>query len=195
MLLSSRFEHALRYASVIHAGQMRKGTRVPYVAHLLGVTSIALEYGADEDEAIGALLHDAAEDAGGDGRIDDIRFRFGDAVADIVQGCTDTVEIPKPAWRKRKEDYVAHLPSASASVRLVSASDKLHNCRAILRDLRTMGDEVWKRFAGGKEGTLWYYRTLANIFTELEKNELSEELERVVSEMERIANSEQFIAP
>src|SRR3974390_3192265 len=125
MNLSPRFELALQYAAVIHAGQVRKGSGVPYIAHLLGVASIALEYEANEDEAIGALLHDAAEDAGGRGRLEDIRLRVGERVAEIVEGCTDTFETPKPVWRKRKEDYVAHIPKASAAVRLVSAADKL----------------------------------------------------------------------
>src|SRR5436305_7738018 len=127
MNLSTKFEQALQYAVVIHAGQLRKGTDIPYMAHLLGVASIALEYGADEDEAIAALLHDAGEDAGGTGRIEDIRVRFGDQVADIVQSCTDAVTIPKPPWRARKEQYIAHLASADSASLLVSASDKLHN--------------------------------------------------------------------
>jgi GTP pyrophosphokinase len=143
MYPSAQFEQALHYAVLIHAGQIRKGTEVPYIAHLLGVTSIALDYGATEIEAIGALLHDAGEDAGGTGRIADIRQRFGDAVADIVQGCTDSEVVPKPEWRKRKEDYIAHIPEASHSVRLVSASDKLHNARAILRDYRVHGEQLW----------------------------------------------------
>ncbi len=140
MNLSPRFESALSYAAVIHAHQQRKGTGIPYLAHLLAVTSIALEHGATEDEAIAALLHDAGEDAGGRGRIEDIRQRFGDAVADIVQGCTDTEVTPKPPWRKRKEDYIAHLADASPSTLLVSAADKLHNARAILSDLRVHGE-------------------------------------------------------
>lgn len=104
MILSARFDQALLYATLVHAGQTRKGTDIPYLSHLLGVVSIALEHGANEDEAIGALLHDAGEDAGGEGRIEDIRHRFGDAVADIVQGCTDAVTIPKPPWQNRKEE-------------------------------------------------------------------------------------------
>lgn len=153
---------------LIHAGQIRKGTDIPYLAHLLGVTSIALEYGANELEAISALLHDAGEDAGGRGRIEDIRLRFGNEVADIVQGCTDSEVVPKPEWRKRKEIYLARPPSASYSVRLVSASDKLHNARAILRDYRTQGEKLWSRFTGGKGGTLWYYRELINAFAKAE---------------------------
>ena len=189
MHLTPKFEQALQYAVVVHAGQIRKGANIPYISHLLGVASIALEYGANEDEAIGALLHDAGEDAGGDGRIEDIRQRFGDAVAAIVQGCTDAVTIPKPPWQKRKEDYIAHIPQSSASVRLVSASDKLHNSRAILRDFRQHGDDVWSRFKGGKDGTLWYYRSLITAFRQAGNNELIEELDRVVTELELLVAS------
>jgi (p)ppGpp synthase/HD superfamily hydrolase len=185
--LSDRFDRALAYAAVIHAGQMRKATQIPYLAHLLGVTSIALEYGADEPEAIAALLHDASEDAGGIGRITDIRARFGDKVAAIVEGCTDTVTIPKPPWRERKEQYIAHLESADASTILVSASDKLYNTRAILRDLRRDGDAAFDRFNGKKDGTLWYYRSLVTAFRKHGDNELIDELDRVVSEIEAIA--------
>ena len=167
--------------------QLRKGANIPYISHLLGVASIAMEYGANEEETIGALLHDAGEDAGGDGRIEDIRQRFGNAVADIVQGCTDAVTMPKPPWQKRKEDYIAHVPHASASVRLVSASDKLHNSRAILRDFRQHGDEVWSRFKGGKDGTLWYYRSLITAFRQAGNSELIDELDRVVTELEQLA--------
>lgn len=188
MLLTSQFEQALAYAVVIHAGQVRKGTAVPYVAHLLGVAGIVLEYGGDEDAAIGALLHDAGEDAGGQGRIDDIRLRFGDAVAEIVMGCTDTLLTPKPPWRERKEKYIAHVKEASAPVRLVSAADKLHNARAIVRDYRQIGKELWTRFNGGKEGTLWYYRALLEALRAAGTNELVEELGRVVEEMERLCS-------
>jgi len=194
MGLHSRFDDALHYAVLIHAGQTRKGTDIPYIAHLLGVTSIALEHGANEDEAIGALLHDAGEDAGGDGRIADIRQRFGDAVADIVQGCTDAVVIPKPPWRERKEVYIAHVANASPSVVLVSASDKLHNARAILSDFRHLGDELWSRFNGGKEGTLWYYRSLVTAFHYAHDSRLVEELDRVVTELEQLASDTKLSA-
>lgn len=194
MNLSPRFEQALHYAVLIHAGQLRKGTEIPYLSHLLGVASIALEYGANEDEAIGALLHDAGEDAGGRGRIDDIRQRFGEAVADVVDGCTDTDVVPKPAWRKRKEDYITHIRYASDSVRLVSASDKLHNARAILRDYRVHGEKLWDRFTGGKDGTLWYYRSLVEAFSKAEKNELVEELKRVVSEIEAMSREHDTVS-
>ena len=189
MNLSPRFDQALHYEVLIHAGQLRKGTEIPYLSHLLGVASIALEYGANEDQAIGALLHDAGEDAGGRGRIEDIRQRFGNEVADIVDGCTDADVVPKPEWRKRKADYIAHIATASAAVRLVSASDKLHNARAILRDYRVHGEELWPRFTGGKDGTLWYYRALVAAFTAAETNELGRELKRVVAEIESLSGA------
>jgi GTP pyrophosphokinase len=182
--LSSRFAQALQYAAEIHSGQFRKGTEIPYIAHLLGVASIALEHGANEDEAIGALLHDAAEDAGGLERIADIRRRFGDGVAAIVEGCTDAVVVPKPPWRERKEKYIAHIASASSSVRLVSAADKLHNARAILSDYREHGEKLWSRFNGAREGTLWYYRSVVEGLKAVDRNALVDELERVVSEIE-----------
>jgi (p)ppGpp synthase/HD superfamily hydrolase len=185
--LSERFEKALVYAAVVHAGQTRKGTGIPYIGHLIGVTGIALEYGANEDEAIGALLHDAAEDAGGAGRIEDIRVRFGENVAKIVEGCTDTVITPKPPWRERKEKYIAHIKHVDASTILVSAADKLHNTRAILRDLRRDGDALWSRFRGGKEGSLWYYRALVSAFRPHGDSDLIDELDRVVSEIEKLA--------
>jgi (p)ppGpp synthase/HD superfamily hydrolase len=185
--LSERFERALQYASVIHAGQFRKSTGIPYISHLLGVASIALEYGADEDEAIAALLHDAGEDAGGENRVADIRVRFGDRVAKIVEGCSDTLISPKPEWRERKEKYIAHLDPADASTILVSASDKLYNARAILSDLRRDGDTVFDRFNGKKDGTLRYYRALVTAFRKHGDSELLDELDRVVCEIETLA--------
>jgi (p)ppGpp synthase/HD superfamily hydrolase len=187
MQLSPKFEEALVYATRIHGGQLRKKTKIPYIGHLLGVTAIALEYGANETEAIAALLHDAVEDCGGPERQREIEEKFGKEVGEIVAGCTDTDQTPKPPWRERKEQYIAHLKSASASTRLVSASDKLHNAQAILHNLREEGDEVWTRFKGGKEGTLWYYRSLVTAFRKHGDNALTDELDRVVTEMERIA--------
>lgn len=159
-----RFDTALVFASRVHQGQLRKGTDVPYIAHVLGVASLALEYGATEDEAIGALLHDAVEDGGGEAMLAEIRAQFGDTVGDIVLGCSDSlVEDPsrKRPWLERKQDYVAHVAEASPSVCLVSAADKLHNVRAITRDYRAHGDAVWARFSGEREGTLWYYDAVA----------------------------------
>lgn len=186
MMLSHRFTEALIYARELHATQVRKGSGVPYIAHLLGVASIALEYGANEDEAIAALLHDAIEDQGGNATREEIRRRFGDIVTEIVDGCTDAEITPKPPWRQRKEDYIAHLPTASASVRLVSAADKLYNAATILKDYRILGDSIWSRFKGGKEGSLWYYRALVVAFRKVESTPLVDELDRVVSELENL---------
>jgi (p)ppGpp synthase/HD superfamily hydrolase len=187
--LGPRFEEALTYAARLHREQVRKGSGVPYLSHLLGVAGIALEHGASEDEAIAALLHDAVEDQGGAPTLAEIRRRFGDTVADIVAGCSDTDVVPKPPWRPRKEAYVAHLASASPSARLVSAADKLHNARSILTDYRRLGETVWTRFAGGKEGTLWYYRAVVQAFRAYDPTPLVDELERAVEEMERLGSS------
>jgi (p)ppGpp synthase/HD superfamily hydrolase len=189
MTLSPLFDEALVWASRLHGAQERKGSGVPYVAHLLGVASIALEYGAGEDEAIAALLHDAVEDQGGAPVLARIRQRFGDQVAAIVEGCTDTDQMPKPPWRARKEAYVAHVRHAPASVRLVSASDKLYNARSILADYRVHGDAVWERFTGARNGTLWYYRALVDAYSAAGRTPLVDELDRVVSELERLAAS------
>jgi (p)ppGpp synthase/HD superfamily hydrolase len=188
MKLSPNFEDALIYATQAHCDQTRKKTGIPYIAHVLGVTAIALEYGANETEAIGALLHDTVEDCGGAERLRDIQKRYGDDVAKIVDGCTDTDEVPKPPWRARKEAYVAHLKDSDASTRLVSAADKLHNTRAILADLRRHGPKVFERFSGKKEGTLWYYRALVAAFRRHRDHaDLIDELDRVVTQVEKLS--------
>jgi GTP pyrophosphokinase len=185
--LSQRFTEALVFATELHAKQVRKGSGVPYIAHLLGVASIALEYGASEDEAIAALLHDAIEDQGGAATREEIRRRFGDRVTEIVDGCTDADTVPKPPWRDRKETYLAHIPNASASVILVSAADKLYNARSILKDYRILGESVWERFQGKKEGTLWYYQSLVRAFSQVDSSQsLIEEFKIVVSELEKL---------
>jgi (p)ppGpp synthase/HD superfamily hydrolase len=195
MTLTARFEEALVLAVRLHAGQTRKGTDTPYISHLLAVAGIVLEHGASEDEAIAALLHDAAEDQGGRATLEKIRDRFGETVAEIVAGCTDSWTIPRPPWRMRKKAYVAHLRGASASVRLVSAADKLHNARTILADYRALGESLWSRFNGGRKGTLWYYRTLVDVLRDtgpppIVEASIIEELDRVVSELERLASAE-----
>ena len=183
-----RFEKALVYAARLHKDQRRKGSGIPYVTHLLAVAAIVGENGGTEDEVIAALLHDAPEDHGGRERLEDIRERFGDRVAEIVAGCTDTYEEPKPVWRQRKEAYVARVATAPASVRLVSAADKLHNARSILADLRVLGNGLWKRFTGGREGTLWYYRALADAYAAAGTNDaVVGELDLAVRKMESLA--------
>jgi (p)ppGpp synthase/HD superfamily hydrolase len=186
-MLTERYADALQVAWRLHQNQLRKGTAIPYVSHLLATSSIALEHGADEDEAIAALLHDAVEDAGGKPTLEMIRSHFGAVVADIVDGCTDAYEDPKPAWRPRKEAYLAHLVRASPSIRLVSGSDKLHNARSILSDLRVQGDALWSRFTAKKEGTLWYYRALVQAFAAHGRTPLVDELDLTVAEVEGLA--------
>ena len=189
-MLSDRFTNAIKLAAQLHSDQLRKGTNIPYISHLLGVTSLVLEHGGKEDEAIAAMLHDAVEDRGGKKTLELINTQFGANVAAIVEGCTDSYETPKPPWRGRKEKYIKHLATVSSSVLLVSNADKLHNARAILNDLRLCGESLWQRFNGGQEGTLWYYKTLASTFKKLNNGALAQELDRVVREIERISQGE-----
>jgi (p)ppGpp synthase/HD superfamily hydrolase len=193
--LTDRFGQALLYAFQLHNGQERKGSQTPYIAHLLGVASLVLEDGGDEDEAIAALLHDAAEDQGGLETLEQIRIPFGERVTSIVDGCTDTYQMSKPPWRQRKEGYLEHLRSASPSVWRVSLADKLHNARTILVDLRLLGEPVWQRFNGGKSGSLWYYRSLVQIYQELADSGLTRSpmvamLDEVVTQIEQLAGEE-----
>lgn len=185
MALSERFCDALVLAARLHANQRRKLSGEPYVAHLLRVAGIVLEHVADEDEAVAALLHDAVEDQGGaaTGRL--IGERFGPRVAEIVHGCSDTDQTPKPPWRERKEAHLAHLREASASVRLISAADKLDNVRSILAAYRVMGEGIWERFRGGRDGTLWYFRSVAETLKQAGANPLVDELARAVRELAR----------
>jgi (p)ppGpp synthase/HD superfamily hydrolase len=188
--LTDRFERALVYATHIHGGQVRKGTSVPYVAHLLAVAATVMEYGGDEDMAIAGLLHDAAEDQGGARRLDDIRNRFGERVAAIVRSCSDSlVEAgeAKEEWRARKERYLRHLESCDGDTLLVSLADKAHNVRSILRDLRKseIGRAVWQRFKRGPEDQLWYYGALAAAYRRLLPGQLAEELAEIVEHIRR----------
>jgi len=184
MILSERFKDALWRATDLHANQSRKGSGVPFVAHLLGVASLVLEYGGTEDEAIAALLHDAEEDQGGQRTREMIADKYGATIAQIGDGCTDSDTIPKPPWRERKEAYIAHIATASPSVLLVSACDKLYNARSILADYRVMGEEIWERFKGGKkDGTLWYYQALVEAYKKTGQHRVYDELERTVREI------------
>ena len=186
--LGPRFRRAFLFASEKHAGQARKASTIPYIAHLMGVASAVLEFGGDEDMAIAALLHDVVEDCGGEPMLKEVRRRFGDRVAKIVDGCTDSYSTPKPPWRERKEKYIQHLKSADMETRLVSAADKLNNIRSILADYRQVGDAIWARFNGGREGTLWYYRALLEEFLRDKPDRLIREYELEVWELEKIAN-------
>ena len=186
--LTPRFAEAFAYASTLHARQTRKGTDIPYLSHLMSVSALVLEDGGDEDEAIAGLLHDAVEDQGGEPTLAEIRRLFGDKVARIVHGCTDSATLPKPPWRERKERYVAHIRLADADVRRVSTADKLHNARSILADYRVLRDELWDRFTASKSETLWYYRSLVESFRHAGGGRLVDELDLVVTELERVAN-------
>jgi (p)ppGpp synthase/HD superfamily hydrolase len=185
--LTARFAEAFAYAATLHAHQTRKGTAIPYLSHLMSVSALVIEDGGDEDEAIAGLLHDAAEDQGGEATLTEIRRLFGEKVARIVDGCTDSVVMPKPPWRERKERYVAHIRHAAADVRRVSSADKLHNARSILADYRVLRDDLWPRFTAGKSDTLWYYRSLVEGFRAAGGGRLVDELDLVVSELERVS--------
>jgi (p)ppGpp synthase/HD superfamily hydrolase len=183
MPLSSRFSDALCYVAALHGGQVRKVSGEPYISHLLAVAAIVMEYGGSEDEAIAALLHDAVEDQGGAATLEEIRRRFGDAITAIVEGCSDTAESPKPPWQQRKDAHIAHLRTASASIRLVVAADRLHNVRSLVREYRRRGEELWKKFHGGRDGTLWYCRALAEVLRQPEPTPIVDELDRAVEEL------------
>src|SRR6202142_2048372 len=182
--LGPKLQRAFAYAAKMHAGQARKGTTVPYLSHLMAVTSLVLEAGGDEDLAIAALLHDVVEDCGGMPLLGEILQEFGPRVAKIVEGCTDSFGEPKPEWTERKQDYLLGLKHADADTRLVSASDKLHNVRTILADYRQHGEKIWERFTGKKEGTLWYYRALSDEYQRRDPNRNTRELEIAVAELE-----------
>lgn len=190
-MISETFLKALEYSCRLHSEQIRKGSDTPYVAHLLGVASIIFEYGGTETEAIAGLLHDAIEDQGGDATRQEIHQKFGEEITAIIDGCTDVDTVPKPPWCKRKETYIEHLKTASPSIHLVSAADKLYNARAILADYRMIGEKLWERFKGGKDGTLWYYHALAETFKSINRapEALIKELDCVVKKIEKTSQT------
>jgi (p)ppGpp synthase/HD superfamily hydrolase len=193
VILTNKFTAAVDYAVVVHAGQKRKGTDIPYASHLLGVASLVLENGGDEDAAIAALLHDAPEDQGGTARLRDVQARFGKRVAAIVLACSDSLSADanaKDPWSLRKRRYVRHLRrSEDRGALLVACADKLHNARAILRDLREAGPRLWKRFTANGEKTpemiLGYYEACAAALEKSLPVPLSGELRRVAKELAR----------
>lgn len=197
--VSDRYLDALALTHELHRRDTRKGGSIPYLSHLLSVSALVMEYGGTEDQAIAGLLHDAAEDHGGQSTIDAIRVRSGDEVADIVAACTDSLaEDPtrKQPWWPRKVAYLDHLETAAPSALLVSAADKLHNSRSILADYRTYGDDLWSRFNpdAGRMGSLWYYGQLADVFSARMSSgslagHLAEELQRTVSAIRDHAHS------
>ena len=186
-MLTDRFERAVLYAVELHRQQVRKGTSIPYVTHLFAVCSLVLEDGGTEDEAIAALLHDGPEDQGGQAVLDEIRDRFGTAVAEIVAGLSDAMPAPgeaKAPWRARKEAYLGHLADASESVMRVSLADKLHNARSILVDRQADGEGVWDRFNAGRLEQAWYYgELLATFERRLPRSRNLPELRQVIGEL------------
>jgi GTP pyrophosphokinase len=187
--LGDRFADALAWAARLHARQTRKAKDTPYIAHLLGVTSLAIEGGADEDEAIAAVLHDAVEDQGGEETRAEVERRFGARVAGLVMALSDSVVDTreggeKEPWRVRKDHYIDHLRSADRSVRLIAACDKLHNLRELVEDHRRLGDEIWSRFSAGPEDQLWFYRSVVDVLTEGEDGPLFERLREALAEFE-----------
>lgn len=184
-LLSARVSDALSFAVAAHGDQVRKGTTIPYVAHLLGVAAITLENGGDEDLAIAALLHDVVEDC--DVTVDQVRDRFGPRIGAVVADCSDSFDAEKAPWRERKEAYLASLDRKPADSLLVSLSDKTHNARSICDDLAAVGPSLWERFTAGREGSLWYYRSLADTFNRLLPGPGARRLDAAVRQMELLA--------
>lgn len=184
--LGPRFSEAVAFAVECHALQPRKGTGAPYVSHLLAVAAIVLENGGDEDEAMAGLLHDAPEDQGGHATLETIRQRFGEHVAEIVEGCSDTLESPKPDWRPRKERYVAHLPTASKSVRRVAAADKLHNLESLLFDVRTHGARAFDLFkTSTRNDQVWYYKACGEALVAAESSVLARRVAGAARRLEK----------
>jgi (p)ppGpp synthase/HD superfamily hydrolase len=186
-MLGEQFDEALELAAQAHRQQRRKGSSVPYIGHLLGVCAMVIEEGGGETEAIAALLHDIVEDQGGSERLAEVRSRFGEAVATIVEACSDRIdrenELP---WRERKATYLAHLDSQPTEVLIVSLADKLYNARAIQRDYRQSGAKLWERFNAERGETLWYYRELSHRFARLMPDcRMTRELATVVADLER----------
>lgn len=186
-ILSDRYQAALSLAYQLHQGQYRKGSKTPYLAHLLSVSALVMEHGGDEDQAIAGLLHDAVEDQGGRPILESISRQFGERVASIVDGCTDAYAQPKPPWKGRKLAYLDKLRSADDSVLLVSLADKVHNAGSILIDLKNGDPSVWDKFNGGKDGTLWYYQSLVEIFDKSSFTILKRELHKLVDEITKRA--------
>jgi (p)ppGpp synthase/HD superfamily hydrolase len=192
--LSERFLGAIDFALNLHNDQLRKGTEIPYMSHLLAVTAIVLENGGDEDQAIAALLHDAVEDRGGLETLQVIERRFGIKVATIVKACSDATSEPKPPWKERKDDYLQSIAGKPEAALLVSLADKIHNARSILRDYRDVEEALWGRFKGDRDGTLWYYRALVEAFKKAvpgtgNLNAMAKELEGIVVNLEALCKT------
>jgi (p)ppGpp synthase/HD superfamily hydrolase len=196
--LSGRFTSAIDYARILHI-ERRKGTAIPYMAHLLGVAALVMGeaghagFPVTEEMVIAALLHDAAEDHGGVARLKDIEHNFGPNVARMVEGLSDSLaEDPngKQSWLERKQAYIQRLRGEAADVQLISAADKLHNARAILEDYRVIGPGIWERFKRGRREQIWYFDELLTVFKSAGTNRIVEEFERAVNELKMVSAEE-----
>lgn len=182
--LTEKFETAVVYATRLHANQRRKTSGIPYISHLLSVAALVLEAGGSEEEAIAALLHDAVEDQGGSKTREEILGIFGNEIIAIVDGCTECDTYPKPLWEERKRQYLENLLNqTSSSVRRVSLADKLHNARSLLIDWRRYGDTIWSQFNSSKEKTLWFYKSLVDVYQKTGSDWMTDEFARTVSEL------------
>jgi len=191
-ITSPRLTGAFAYAEQIHRGQTRKKTRAPALSHLMAVASLVLENGGSENEAMAALLHDGPEDCQGPETLQEIEQRFGDRVAQIVLGCTDSMETPKPPWHERKSGYIAHLSSVDESTLLVSLADKVHNVRSLVIEYRQIGEQLWGRFTADREQSLWYYESLLEVFQNAKCDRcglLVKELSRSLAELREMIAS------
>ena len=186
--MSDRFCEAVALAARLHRGQRRKGNGNPYLSHLLGVAALVMEAGGDEDECIAALLHDAVEDQGGAATARLISRRFGSRVAQVVEECTEDRSAGQ-SWQDRKSASVRRVAKLTPSALLVLSADKLHNARSLAAAHREAGSAVWNRFHGGRDGTLWYYRAMADAIVAAGGGPLAGELEEAVRDLERTVRS------
>jgi (p)ppGpp synthase/HD superfamily hydrolase len=198
MALGERFDAALALAHRVHRRQKRKGTSIPYIAHVLGVTALVLEHGGNEDEAIAAVLHDVLEDVAEFGAgltVDalsrEIEARFGSTALRLVEYMTDTVAHPKPNWPERKALHLRALSQAPPSALLIAAADKLHNVRSLIRDYRSAGEALWERFnpEAGRDRTIAYYRAALELFKARLPGALTDDLEREVIALEELVSA------
>ncbi len=188
---TERLDRALALAAESFRGTFRKSTKVPYLTHLLAVCASVGEHGGDEDQMIAAVLHDYLEDVDG-ARVEDLSGPFGERVARLVLALSDSVSSPKPPWKERKEKYLQHLRAEPAEVKLISAADKLHNCRSILRDHYAQGDAVFSRFTASKDQTLWYYRSVTAALAEGWDHPILKELKEAVHDLHKVAGNPTF---
>jgi GTP pyrophosphokinase len=186
MIYSSRIDDAFAFAHRVHRNQRRKGSGAPFITHVMSVAAMVGEHDGDEDQFIAALLHDAVEDGEGRKTLEEIREAFGDRVAELVEGCTDAFDRPKPPWLERKQAYIQHIASASPELRLIVAADKLHNVSVITRDLAAEGPTGWDRFQGKREGSLWYYAEILAALSEGWDHPLLHELRRAVQRLKAV---------